>query len=38
MTTNSVYGSIDAYMDRSDLKPLIDDLMRALGAGAQVTV
>ena len=36
MTTNSVYGSIDAYMDRSDLKPLIDDLMRALGA--QVTV
>lgn len=38
MTTNSVYGSIDAYMDRSDLKPLIDDLMRALGAGVQVTV
>lgn len=38
MTTNSVYGSIDAYMDRSDLKPLTDDLMRALGAGSQVTV
>lgn len=38
MTTNSVYGSIDAYMNRSALKPLIDDLMRALGAGAQITV
>lgn len=37
MTTNSVYGNIEAYMSRSDLKPLLADLRETLGVGAQVT-
>ena len=37
MTTNSVYGNIEAYMSRSDLEPMLADLRETLGVGAQVT-
>lgn len=36
MTINSVYGSVEAYMSCSDLEPLLSNLTRALGVGAQV--
>lgn len=36
MTTNSVYGSVEAYMSRSDLEPLLAGLRKVLGVGAQV--
>jgi hypothetical protein len=37
MTTNSVYGNVEAYMSRSDLEPLLAGLRKVLGVGAQVT-
>lgn len=37
MTINSVYGSVEAYMSRSDLEPLLTGLKETLGVGAQVT-
>lgn len=37
MTTNSVYGNVDAYMSHQKLRSRLDGLMRALGDGAQVT-
>ena len=37
MTINSVYGSVKAYMSRSDLEPLLTGLKETLGVGAQVT-
>lgn len=36
MTINSVYGNVEAYMSDSDLDPLLENLMRALGTGVQV--
>ena len=37
MTTNSVYGNIEAYMSHQKLRSRLDGLMKTLGDGAQVT-
>lgn len=37
MTTNSVYGNIEAYMSHQKLRSRLDRLMKTLGDGAQVT-
>ena len=37
MTTNSVYGNIEAYMSHQKLRSRLDVLMKTLGDGAQVT-